>query len=182
MHLKEWRDFKKNLKQLPLEQELRVLAASLKQEKNREMIELIKQEIKEVQKEQVERKEWKKIGTPQETVRLPELVREERETPPRGPEREEQTLERTVAREQVDNNAEQKQHAYLSSTSGEYKSSKYEDLAVRGDPTIPKLDFEPPVYTAPREERLTRSESERFAEAADPSKQTETYKKKKEFF
>jgi len=59
MNIKEWHVLRKQLKKLPLEQELRILSESLKKERDKEILEKIRAEIQEVLKERDEKKEWK---------------------------------------------------------------------------------------------------------------------------
>lgn len=184
MKLSEWNKLKKELRKLPLEQELRLLKESLKRVKDKVIQEKIKEEIHEVEREKAEAREWKKTVSIPQPSRLLELAEEPppRETP--RP-REEPSLETTVARAEVkqeDLNA--KQREYTPAAPQEYKTTKYENIAT--NMTYAPTSTEElrllthPEYTPRAEERATRSEGEKLLETLDPLKSTETYKKKKE--
>ncbi len=183
MNIKEWNQFKKSLKELPLEQELRLLHASLAKEKNKEIQEKIQQEIKEVQKEKDELKEWKRTGVAPVPQPSPLVEMAERETPrPREVREETSPLETTVAREPVPiSEGEQKQTQYVAGGQQEYKSTSYESLAFRAESLYIKSEFlDQQTQRGVERERFTSLESDSVTEQMNPMKATEMYKKKKE--
>ncbi len=182
MNIREWQVLRKQLKKLPLEQELRILSESLKKEHDKEIIEKIRAEIQEVQKEQDEKKEWKKTAVAPAPSRLVNLTQEKEKRQQERRETE-SPLETVVSKEQSkEENNIQSSKDYTPSKSQEYKSSSYESLAFKwesGDAL--KLDaLQKPDYAPARQEKFTRNESDRVMETFDPLKATETYKKKKD--
>ena len=181
MNLKEWRELKKQLKKLPLEQELRVLAAELKKEKDKEIIEEIKAELQAVSSIHERTKEEKKTASiaPTASSRLVEAT--EQPAPVRETKREDASpLEVAVDREQTRNDTDQQQRSYTPGARQEYKSASYEHLTFRWEEQRRSDEdrLQRSDYTAP--EKRAQTEGERIMKAFDPLQQTETYKKKKD--
>ena len=182
MNIKEWHVLRKQLKKLPLEQELRILSESLKKERDKEILEKIRAEIQEVLKERDEKKEWKKTAVAPTPSRLVNLT-QEKEVQQQERKESESPLEAVVSKEQLKEESNtQSSNDYTPSKSQEYKSSSYESLAFKWESADAlKLDaLQKPDYVPGRREKFARNESERVMETFDPLKATETYKKKKD--
>ncbi|MEK6839824.1 MAG: hypothetical protein AABX72_02705 [Nanoarchaeota archaeon] len=180
MNIKEWNEVKKNLKKLPIEQELRLLHASLAKVKDKEVEEKVKQEIKELEKQRDELKEWKKAGTtpaPQPS-RLLELA--EREQQPQERREQQSPLEKTVTREPIPQQTEgPKPVEYLSGSKQEYKSASYESLAWKAESMYIKPELTEQQQRQTEQHRFA-TETDRLRDQSDPMKTIETYKKKKD--
>ena len=181
MNIREWQALRKQLKKLPLEQELRILSESLKKEHDKEILEKIRTEIQDVLKERDEKKQWKKTAVAPAPSLLVNLTQEKEKRQQERRETE-SPLETVVSKEQTNQeNNTQSSHDYTPSKSQEYKGSSYESIFLNQmSGTTGRDIFEKPDYVPGRQEKFARSESERVMEAFDPLKSIETYKKKKD--